>query len=630
MILSLAYQNSVVFPNNKKYECIDLLSSGVENVSLDKYPNLQRIRISKCHKLRTVTLSNMPKLQVVDLLDNKDLQLVTFNNCPSLITVDAGFNLNLTKLRGISNIKYLSIPYSYQILLENLKNIVYLDLTGMTDINYHKIFQNCPNLECFIFSVGATLNLSEITHNHSLKIIQISSVQLNCDSVDPNTNLKIIIFDGCKDYKQCIIGNVELLDQFYVTDCFKSNKKGQENICEFIDFVPKYQSLQRLLYGPWGVPEVDKKDSVEVQHPIVESPEGINRERAVDAILGSLMASAVFDMIGVGVEFINDCMSKPLLLGHPNITWSHPRCNRHNKRFVRGTPTDDTSQSILIMRTIVDSNTNKTSNVFSFKNVKIDPVDFGLKLIEWIKKGHPEHKHQGGLGCGATTHAVVSHEKFKVDPISASYDVWVKKGKKIAPNGSVMRIAPCGVFAFWDDEIVIKHSETYAKVTHADPRCIYSSVASGLLIARYIQWNAGLLGEKEPNIDEVLEMAKNVVPDIEDYKDEVNFYSNCTSLVELNLSEEGKIGYCLKAFGSAIWALRYCKSIEEGIEKVLREGGDADTNGAVVGALLGAKYGFKNTPKEFIEFMFVGQWMFREITPFMKLMGLEIPPFPYI
>ena len=99
MILSLAYQSSVVFPNNKKYECIDLLSSGVENVTLDKYPNLLRIRISKCHKLRTVTLSNMPKLQVVDLLDNKDLQLVTFNNCPSLITVDAGFNLNLTKLK---------------------------------------------------------------------------------------------------------------------------------------------------------------------------------------------------------------------------------------------------------------------------------------------------------------------------------------------------------------------------------------------------------------------------------------------------------------------------------------------------------------------------------------------------
>lgn len=250
------------------------------------------------------------------------------------------------------------------------------------------------------------------------------------------------------------------------------------------------------------------KDPVEVQHSIIKPPEGINCERAVDAVVGSLMASAVMDMIGVGVEFINGCMSKPLLLGHPNITWSHPRCNRHNKRFVRGTPTDDTSQSILIMRTIVDSNTKMTNSSFTFKNVRIDPVNFGMKLIEWIKKGHSEHRHQGGLGCGSTTHAVVNHEKFKIDPIFASNEIWIKTGKKVAPNGSVMRIAPCGTFAFWDDEIVVKHSEIYAKVTHADPRCVFASVASGLLIAKYIQWNAGMLREAEPDIDEILELAK--------------------------------------------------------------------------------------------------------------------------
>lgn len=71
-----------------------------------------------------------------------------------------------------------------------------------------------------------------------------------------------------------------------------------------------------------------------------------------------------------------------------------------------------------------------------------------------------------------------------------------------------MRIAPCGTFAFWDEEIVVKHSEIYAKVTHADPGCVFASVASGLLIARYIQWNAGMLGEAEPDIDEILELAK--------------------------------------------------------------------------------------------------------------------------
>lgn len=130
------------------------------------------------------------------------------------------------------------------------------------------------------------------------------------------------------------------------------------------------------------------------------------------------------------------------------------------------------------------------------------------ELIPSISEWSSEHRHQGGLGCGSTTRAVANHGKFKIDPVFASNEIWIKTGKKVAPNGSVMRIAPCGTFAFWDEEIVVKHSEIYAKVTHADPGCVFASVASGLLIARYIQWNAGMLGEAEPDIDEILELAK--------------------------------------------------------------------------------------------------------------------------
>ena len=77
------------------------------------------------------------------------------------------------------------------------------------------------------------------------------------------------------------------------------------------------------------------------------------------------------------------------------------------------------------------------------------------------------------------------------------------------------------------------------------------------------------------------------------------------------MSGDDKIGYSLKALGSAIWALRYCNSIEEGLIKVIREGGDSDINGAVVGSLLSAKFGF------------------REITPCIQLIGFEIIPSPY-
>ena len=305
-------------------------------------------------------------------------------------------------------------------------------------------------------------------------------------------------------------------------------------------------------------------------------------------------------MIGVGVESKSEVITKALLVGKPDMTWSHPRCNDHNMRFVRGTPTDDTSQSILIMRSIINCNINPSNSDsdVNVDGVKIIPAIFGKLLVDWIYNGHQEHKHTGGLGCGSTTFKVVSNPLFKTDPIQASKEVWIKSGKRIAPNGSVMRIASSGAFVFWDKKVVIKVAEQYARVTHSDPRCVYSSIAAALIIAQYIQFNSGFTKE-EPKIDQILEECKTYVEDIDDYIDDINYYNNCKNVEDLKLSEEGKIGYCLKAFGSGVWALRYCNSYDDAISKVLREGGDTDTNGAVAGALLGAKFGFKNIPSEY-------------------------------
>lgn len=628
-MISFAYLDDFNFKEATEAESIDCISSAVSEVILDNYPNLNRIRISKCHNLTKVHLSNMPKLQVVDILDNPLLVSVSFDNCPEIVTVDAGFCQSLKNLTGISSLKYLSAPCCYDLKLEPTPNVIYLDITGL-EINPLQIVEQYHHLECLVCSCNLKLKLSDITKNHSLKVLQLESSQIICDSIDPQTNLKIIIFNENQEIKDCAEGNLNLLENFYVA-CQGETNKDLNNFTMFDDYTPEYRKYQKMLYGPWGVPKIDRLSPLRINKPIFSPPNNINHAKAADSIIGSIFASAVFDMIGVGVEFIPDKISKALLLGEMDITWSHPRCNEHNMRFVRGTPTDDTSQSILIMRSIVDTNINpsKSPSTIEVNGVKIDPCDFGHKLVKWIFHGHTEHKHDGGLGCGSTTFRVIQNPYFSADPIKASKEVWIETGKKIAPNGSVMRIASSGSFAFWDEQVVIKVAEYYARVTHADPRCIYSSITSALIIARYIQFNSGFITE-EPNIDQILEETKKYVEDLGDYENDINYYNHCQKVEDLKLSEEGKIGYCLKAFGSAIWALRYCNSIEEAIVKVIREGGDSDTNGAVVGALLGAKFGFHAIPNELIKYMFIGQWMFREISPYMQLMGIEMPASPYV
>jgi ADP-ribosylglycohydrolase len=71
---------------------------------------------------------------------------------------------------------------------------------------------------------------------------------------------------------------------------------------------------------------------------------------------------------------------------------------------------------------------------------------------------------------------------------------------------------------------------------------------------------------------------------------------------------------------SAISCLHRLKqtSFLEIIELVISEGGDADTNAAVGGALMGCYIGFKKLPKEWIESFEHREWLEKKVEAFIK------------
>ena len=73
------------------------------------------------------------------------------------------------------------------------------------------------------------------------------------------------------------------------------------------------------------------------------------------------------------------------------------------------------------------------------------------------------------------------------------------------------------------------------------------------------------------------------------------------ALEELDLDDEINIGYTLKTMAAGLWCVYHAPSFEEGLLAVVNEGGDADTNGAVAGSLLGAKYGYDAIPPRYIK-----------------------------
>jgi hypothetical protein len=60
-------------------------------------------------------------------------------------------------------------------------------------------------------------------------------------------------------------------------------------------------------------------------------------------------------------------------------------------------------------------------------------------------------------------------------------------------------------------------------------------------------------------------------------------------------------GFVRVAFRLAFWELLHTESYTAGVIDAVNRGGDADTNGAIVGGLLGAFYGASAIPEDWLE-----------------------------
>ena len=87
--------------------------------------------------------------------------------------------------------------------------------------------------------------------------------------------------------------------------------------------------------------------------------------------------------------------------------------------------------------------------------------------------------------------------------------------------------------------------------------------------------------------------------------------------------DSGGIGYTLKATAAAFWSLNNHETFEAGLSAVIHEGGDADTNGAVAGALLGARTGYSGIPEHLKMQLVEHELLMNKVTELISLLGRE-------
>jgi len=241
--------------------------------------------------------------------------------------------------------------------------------------------------------------------------------------------------------------------------------------------------------------------------------------------------------------------------------------------------------------------------------------EYSLSLIKWAYGGFQELGDEAGMGIGQTVNKVLSHPKFLEDSHESARDVWEKNGRNLAANGAVMRTAILGVPNFNDIPKVIENTLVYCKATHVDPRCQASCIAVTVAIALMLQ------GEVDDDviITKALEHASKVIEDPK-HKEELALHVRY-GIKELQLDDRPSIGYTFKTMGSGFYALRE-NNFARALMRVTWESGDADTNAAVAGAMLGCKLGYTKIPKRWVDRLLHKEWLHEKLEEFLDMLGL--------
>jgi len=330
-----------------------------------------------------------------------------------------------------------------------------------------------------------------------------------------------------------------------------------------------------------------------------------------DRIRGLVYGAALGDATGLATEFLSRAQVTEFygadFAYSPQPSKTYP--DTHRMMWSAGDWTDDTDQLVLILQSLLHC------------GGRADVRDFARRLLDWRQHGFAALGDESAAGLGQHTKSVVSDPEFLQDPLSAAQRTWRKGGCSNAANGAVMRTAISGVPFFWAKETVVANTAAFCHATHADPRCLASCVVVAILVSELLRGRSvANAADLEALVSEaVAEAASCVVPSPQPASSyagamdsaaaaafeaasarELQRATRALSLNELELDEPRTIGYTYKCLGSGLWALRSGLPFDDAIRQLVGEGGDADTNAAVAGALLGSKLGFSALPSGWI------------------------------
>jgi len=258
----------------------------------------------------------------------------------------------------------------------------------------------------------------------------------------------------------------------------------------------------------------------------------------------ALLGSAVGDALGATTEFMKPGQIRERFGVHREVTgggWLN---------LPPGAVTDDTEMSLCIARAIVARG-------------RWDLVGIADRFAQWLE-GEPVDV---GATCRRGIGDYIARKQLETPP-----------NRWDAGNGAAMRMAPVALHTLGDERLMCRLAVEQARLTHNHPLSDAACVAVGKLIQR------GLLGSPLRGLRAVADQLAVLHPEF-----------------RFDGYEGDATAYVVDTLRTVLEAFFSTGSFEECLVKTVNRGDDADTTGAIAGAIAGAHYGPTGIPPRWLQ-----------------------------
>jgi len=280
----------------------------------------------------------------------------------------------------------------------------------------------------------------------------------------------------------------------------------------------------------------------------------------VQRIRGCAIGAAVGDALGMPLEF------------RPRQSMGRLVRTMRAGRLDAGSFTDDTEMALALAESLI-------------ARAALDLEDLAQRFVVWYRANPPD--------IGNHTRAVLRRVAAGM-PWDGAVDEVQRSSPESAGNGSVMRCWPISIAYMDSEEDLRVASELQGRVTHPHTECVAGCVFINLALYH-------LLKGRRP-ADAVECALKSVT--VSGLRRAIGGAPGQHREALVNS------GWVRHTVESAVWGLLTTRSFEDAVVQVVNLGNDADTAGAVIGALAGAAYGLDAIPQEWRDGVH-GEWPLR-------------------